>query len=139
MEELDSYRYVLEKPWVDRSWLIVLPGSAETERILVPVARGRVLERKSVAWNGSEWSRVVEDAVYSVRMRELQAESVFQPADLTPSLIVTSWLEAGAEDGMAFDLERSDARQVVEHLRQDAKPERNPLVTEEAAPVQFVA
>jgi hypothetical protein len=84
--------------------------------------------------------------VYAVRLRELQAESVFQPADLTPSLIVTSWLEAGAEDGMAFDLERTDAdlvlehlRQDVEHLRRDAEPERNPLAAEESAPVQFVA
>ena len=121
-------------------------GTADTERVLVPVARGRVLERKTLSWTGSGWSKVVEDAVYSVRMRELQAESVFQPADLTPSLIVTSWLEAGAEGGMAFDLERTDAdlvvehlRQESEHLRQDAKPERNPLVTEETAPVQFVA
>jgi len=146
LEELDSYRYVLEKPWVDRSWLIVLPGPAETERVLVPVARGRVLERRTASWNRSDWSKVVEDAVYAVRLRELQAESVFQPADLTPSLIVTSWLEAGAEDGMAFDLERTDAdlvlehlRQDVEHLRRDAEPERNPLAAEESAPVQFVA
>jgi hypothetical protein len=81
-----------------------------------------------------------------VRLRELQAESVFQPADLTPSLIVTSWLEAGAEGGMAFDLERNDADLVLEHLRKeaeqlphDAEPERDPLAAEESAPVQFVA
>lgn len=139
LEELDSYRYVLEKPWVDRSWLIVLPGPTETERVLVPVARGRVLERTTVSWSGSGWSQEVEDAVYAIRRRELQAETVFQPADLTPSLIVTKWLENGAPDGRAFDLERGDARKVVECLRQDAKPERDPLVSEESAPVRSVA
>jgi excinuclease UvrABC nuclease subunit len=143
LEELDSYRYVLEKPWVDRSWLIVLPGPTETERVLLPVARGRVLERKTVSWSGSGWQEDVEDAVYSVRMCELQAEAVFQPADLTPSLIVTTWLESGAPDGQAFDLERSDGRRVVQLLRreergrQDAKPERDPL--EEPAPIRCVA
>jgi len=139
LEELDSYRYVLEKPRVDRSWLIVLPGPSKTERVLVPVARGRVLERQTVSWSGPGWSEVVEDAVYAVRVRELLAEAVFQPADLTPSLIVTSWLESGAPGGLAFDLERTDARLVVEHLRQDAKPERDPLAAEETAPVRSVA
>jgi excinuclease UvrABC nuclease subunit len=139
LEELDSYRYVLEKPWVDRSWLIVLPGPSESERVLVPVARGRVLERRKVTWGGSGWGNVVEDAIYSVRLRELQAETVFQPADLTPSLIVTTWLEGGAPDGLAFDLERHDARFVVERLRQDAKPERDRFVSEDPAPVRSVA
>jgi hypothetical protein len=72
-------------------------------------------------------------------LRELQAETVFQPADLTPSLIVTTWLEGGAPDGLAFDLERHDARFVVERLRQDAKPERDRFVSEDPAPVRSVA
>lgn len=135
LEELDSYRYVLERPWVDRSWLIVLPGASETERVLVPVARGRVLERRTVPWGGTGWADVVQDTIYSVRLRELQAETVFQPADLTPSLIVTTWLEGGAPEGRVFDLERHDARFVVDRLRLDAKPERDRFVTEDPAPV----
>ena len=139
LEELDSYRHVLEKPWVDRSWLIVLPGPTESERVLVPVARGRVLERQSVTWSDSGCSRAVEDAVYAVRMRELQAEAVFQPADLTPSLIVTAWLESGAPGGLAFDLEQDDARRIMARLRQDTKPERDPFPSRESAPVRSVA
>ena len=138
LEELDSYRFVLERPWVDRSWLIVLPGPSETEKVLVPVARGRVLERRTVPWKGTGWADVVEDAIYSVRLRELQAETVFQPADLTPSLIVTKWLESGAPDGRAFDLGRHDARFVLERLRPDAKPERDRFVSEDSAPVGSV-
>ena len=139
LEELDSYRYALEKLWVDRSWLIVLPGPSETERVLLPVARGRVLKRRTVSWSGPGWSGAVKDACYAVRMRELQAEAVFQPADLTPSLIVTRWLESGAPGGLAFDLEQNDARHVVESLREDAKPERDRFVSEDSAPVRSVA
>jgi hypothetical protein len=106
--------------------------------VLVPVARGRVLERRTVPWGSADWADVVEDAIYSVRLRELQAETVFQPADLTPSLIVTTWLESGAPDGLAFDLERFDARFVVESLRADAKPERDRFVSEDSAPVRSV-
>jgi hypothetical protein len=138
LEELDSYRFVLERPWVDRSWLIVLPGPSEAEKVLVPVARGRVLERRTVPWSGTGWADVVEDAIYSVRLRELQAETVFQPADLTPSLIVTTWLESGAPAGRVFDLERHDARFILERLRPDAKPERDRFVSEEPAPVRSV-
>jgi excinuclease ABC subunit C len=139
LEDLDSYRYVLERPWVDRSWLIVLPGPEEHERVLVPVARGRVLERRRVPWRVSGWKKAVEDAVYSVRMRELQAETVFQPADLTPSLIVTTWLQNGAEGGAAFDLDRSDAALVLDQLLSDARPERDALASESPAPVRSVA
>jgi hypothetical protein len=139
LEELDSYRYALEKPWVDRSWLIVLPAPSETERVLLPVARGTVLERRTVFWSGPGWSSAVEDACYAIRMRELQAEAVFQPADLTPSLIVTRWLESGAPGGLAFDLEQNDARRVVESLGRDAKSERDPFVSEDSAPIRSVA
>lgn len=139
LEDLDSYRFVLEKPWVDRSWLIVLPGASGSDRVLVPVARGRVLERTTVSWSGSAWPKAVEDAVYSVRRRELQAEAVFRPADLTPSLIVTAWLEAGAQGGLAFDLETTDAGRVVERLRRDAKPERSSPAMGKTAPARSVA
>jgi len=103
------------------------------------VARGRVLERRTMSWNGPGWSGAVEDACYAVRTRELQAEAVFQPADLTPSLIVTRWLESGAPDGLAFNLERNEALHIVESLRRDVKPERDPFVSEDSAPVRSVA
>jgi hypothetical protein len=139
LDELDSYRWVLERPWVDRSWLIVLPGPNERERVLVPVARGRVLARRRVSWDAPGWRKGVEDAVYAVRAKELRAEAVFQPAELTPSLIVTGWLESGAEGGRAFDLERLDARAVVRRLESDARPEREPHSSGTTAPVRSVA
>ncbi len=142
LEELDSYYHVLERPWVDRSWLIVLPGAAESERVIIPVARGRVLERRTVSWRSAGWSTVVEDACYAVRLRELQAESVFQPVDLTPSLIVTKWLEEGAPGGRAFDLDELAAGQVVrelEALEAATGPEPDPFTMKEPAPIQCVA
>lgn len=119
LEELDSYRRVLEKPRVDRSWLLVLPGAGPEEGVLIPVARGRVLERRRVSWADCGWARAVEDACYEVRVRELQAEAVFQPRELTPSLIVSAWLEEGAPEGRAFDLDANDTRVVVEDLRRE--------------------
>jgi len=123
LEELDSYRRVLERPWVDRSWLIVLPGAAAGTSVLLPVARGRVLRRRTVRWHADEWREGVEDVCYAVRMRELQAESVFPPAELAPSLIVTSWLESGAPEGLAFDLERHDSASVLRELEANSGPE----------------
>jgi len=142
LEELDSYYHVLERPWVDRSWLIVLPGAAESERVIIPVARGRVLERQTVSWRSAGWATVVEDACYAVRLRELQAESVFQPVDLTPSLIVTKWLEEGAPGGRAFDLDELASGQVVrelETLEAATGPEPDPFTMKEPAPIQCVA
>jgi excinuclease UvrABC nuclease subunit len=119
LEELDSFRRVLEKPWVDRSWLLVLPGAEAGEGVLIPVARGRVLERRRVSWEAPGWPSAVEDACYSVRVRELRAEAVFQPAELTPSLIVSAWLESGAPEGLAFDLDEIETARVVDALRRE--------------------
>jgi hypothetical protein len=61
---------------------------------------------------------------YEVRIEELRAESVFAPAELTPSLIVTAWLEKRKPgEGSVFDLDRLDTTAVIEALRQ-AAPER---------------
>ena len=139
LEELDSYTYVLERPWVDRSWLIVLPGALDSQSVLIPVARGRVLERRLVCWSDSTWRSAVEDACYAVRTRELQAETVFQPADLTPSLIVTTWLEGGAPGGHAFDLDRCDAGQVLSALGKNEETERGRPVSGDPAPFRSVA
>ncbi len=119
LEELDSYRRVLERPWVDRSWLLVLPGSEPDEGVLIPVARGRVLARRRIRWSAGDWDRTVEDACYAVRVQELQAEAVFLPPDLTPSLIVSAWLEEGAPGGRAFDLDASDSTTVMNELRRE--------------------
>ncbi|MCL7971347.1 MAG: hypothetical protein M8866_04520 [marine benthic group bacterium] len=139
LEELDSYRYVLERPWVDRSWLIVLPGALDSQGVLIPVARGRVLDRRLVSWSDSKWRSVVEDACYAVRTRELQAETVFQPADLTPSLIVTNWLEGGAPGGRAFDLDRCDSSEVLSELNRNEETERGHPASGDPTPFRSVA
>ncbi len=119
LAELESYRLALERPSVDRSWLIVLPGAHPGDGVLLPVARGRVLQRRVVSWEEPEWPAAVDDTCYAVRVRELLAESVFRPTELTPSLIVTAWLESGAHEGLAFDLDRSDTGDVVDELRRE--------------------
>jgi excinuclease ABC subunit C len=119
--ELEDYRTVLERPQVDRSWLIVLPGAEPGTGVLLPMARGRVLARQRVRWKDTNWEECVERVCYDVRIEELRAESVFAPAELTPSLIVTAWLDRrGPGEGRAFDLDRLDTGAVVNALRQAA-------------------
>ena len=122
--ELEDYRTVLERPQVERSWLIVLPGAEQGTGILLPMARGRVLPRHRVHWHDGRWQECVERVCYDVRVEELRAESVFAPAELTPSLIVTSWLEKRKPgEGAVFDLDRLDPTAILKALRQ-ATPER---------------
>lgn len=120
LEELEAYRFALESDGRAGSWLIVLPGAADEERVLQPVASGKVLRRRRVAWLPGRWEEAVEDACYAVRVGELQAHSVFPPEEVVPSMLVTRWLEEGAPDGRAFDLRRRDSNQVIEALRRDA-------------------
>ena len=127
--ELEDYRTALERPQVERSWLIVLPGAEPGTGVLLPMARGRVLPRQRVHWHDGNlqegsWHECVERVCYEVRIEELRAESVFAPAELTPSLIVTAWLEKRKPgEGAVFDLDRLDTTAVIEALRQ-AAPER---------------
>jgi hypothetical protein len=116
LEELDSYRHALERPWVDSSWLIVLPAASDGGGVLLPVARGRVLSRRRLMWGETGWRRVVEEACYEVRVAELRAESVFPAAELTRSLIVTAWLENGTAEGRALNLDAMDTRAVLQAL-----------------------
>jgi hypothetical protein len=116
LEDFETYRYALERPWIERSWLIVLPGPEGHEGVLIPVARGRVLKRRRVDWRQPAWRGAVEDTCYAVRVGELMAEAVFPPSELAPSLIVTSWLGAGAHGGMAFDLDDLDTADVITGL-----------------------
>ncbi len=127
LDELEDYRRVLERPQVDRSWLIVLPGHAGGTGVLLPVARGRVLPRAVVSWSDDSWREVVEETCYRVRVEELRAESVFAPADLAPSLLVTAWLERGRPGGgRAFDLDRLDTKDVLLDLEAGADTGRPP-------------
>jgi excinuclease ABC subunit C len=114
--DIETCRRALESPRVDRSWLVVLPGACAAEGVLLPVARGRVLPRRRMRWDEEHWAEAVRDACYRVRVEELRAESVFAPADLTPSLIVTGWMDRGAKEGTVFDLDALDTAEVVRRL-----------------------
>jgi len=116
LEDFETYRYSLERPWIERSWLIVLPGPEGHEGVLVPIARGRVLDRHRVDWRDPSWRDAVTDACYAVRVAELMVESVFPAAELAPSLIVTSWLGSGARGGRTFDLDDLSTSDVVSAL-----------------------
>jgi excinuclease UvrABC nuclease subunit len=118
LRELEGYRSMLERPQVERSMLIVLPGAEPDGGLLLPVARGRVMKRTRIRWSDVQWSEVVSRVCYEVRIEELRAESVFAPAQLTPSLIVSSWLERRtADEGRVFDLDRLDAGSIVKALQ----------------------
>jgi len=118
LRELEGYRSMLERPQVERSTLIVLPGAEPGSGLLLPVARGRVMERTRIHWNDEEWPETLSRVCYEVRIEELRAESVFAPAQLTPSLIVSSWLERrGSNEGRVFDLDRLDAPSIVKALQ----------------------
>lgn len=118
LRELEGYRSMLERPQVERSTLIVLPGAEPGSSLLLPVARGRVLKRTRIDWQDAEWPEVLSRVCYDVRIEELRAESVFAPAQLTPSLIVSSWLERRrSNEGRVFDLDRLDAGSIVKALQ----------------------
>ena len=109
---------MLERPQVERSTLIVLPGAEPDNGLLLPVSRGRVMARTRIRWTDAEWPEVLSRVCYEVRIEELRAESVFAPAQLTPSLIVSSWLERRrSNEGRVFDLDLLDARAIVESLQ----------------------
>lgn len=131
-EELASFRPALRRLPVDRSRLIVLPGAGADERVLVPIARGRVLERSSIDVSADGWTDDVEEVCYRVRVAELRAESAFPVEALTLTLIVNRWLarrrtEARETDGtgsepddrddFVFDLDTVDAPVIVDRLR----------------------
>lgn len=123
LDTLEDRRRFLERPWLDRSWLVLLPHARPGRRVLVPVARGRVLPRREVAWEDPLRRRTtVKDVCYAVRVAELQAEPVFPPEELAPSLIVTRWLEDGADGGRAVELDGLSADQAVRALEDGKAP-----------------
>lgn len=143
LDELESHRWALERPALERSWLLVLPHAREGRRLLLPVARGRVLEGRSApdpeapdpeapapqASNPQapdfeardprrrdRWRQAVKDVLYAVRVAELRAPAALPARELVPGLIVTRWLDKGAEGGRAVELEDDDADSVLERL-----------------------
>lgn len=118
-EELDSYRPGLQRPTLDRSGLIVLPAVRPGHLALVPLARGRVLDRASINLQGPHWRRRLEDVCYGIRIEELRTESAFPVAALTLTLIVSAWVRDGEKDGRLFDLDRGTAPQIVAALERE--------------------
>jgi hypothetical protein len=114
--ELDSYRPGLQRPSVDHSQLIVLPAAEPGHRVLVPVARGRVLPLTTINRQRPDWSERLKDVCYRIRLEELRAESAFPVSELTLTLIVSAWVRDGAKDGRVFDLERMSGGDVVAAL-----------------------
>lgn len=109
IEELEECRFAMEDGGGDRSWLIVLPAVDEGMRVVQPVAAGRVLERRAIAWVDGAWHEAVEDACYAVRVAELRAPAVLSPGDSVPSVMVRRWLEEGSPGGISIDLTDRDA------------------------------
>lgn len=122
LDELEEYRFALGPGRRERSWLIVLPGASEGTGVLQPVARGRVLPRRTVDWQRAAWESAVEDLCYAIRVAELRARSVLDPRESVPSLMVERWLEDGAPDGIALDLDRLDTAGAVTRLRRATFP-----------------
>jgi hypothetical protein len=116
-QELDSYRHGLQRPTTNRSCLIVLPAAAPSRRVLVPVARGRVLARSRLDVGRPDWTERLEDVCYQIRLEELRTESAFPVAELTLALIVSAWVRDGGKEGVMFDLERLSAQDVIEDLK----------------------
>ncbi len=140
LDELEGHRWALERPALERSWLLMLPAAREGRRRLLPVARGRVLEARTAPWPGGNgggigsgegtatggdadrrtrdrWRQAVGDALYAVRVAELRAPAALPARELVPGLIVTRWLEKGAEGGRVVELtDGADRREVAERL-----------------------
>ncbi len=116
LAELEADRAALERPWVEGTWLGVLPHHRAGRAVLLPFVRGRVLSRRALAWGDPGWATAVEDACYAARVAALRAEPVLEPAELVPGLLVTAWLLDGAPEGLALDLDRLDDRTIVSRL-----------------------
>lgn len=104
---LEDDRMALESPWVEGTWLVVLPHAEPGRGVLLPFARGRALARRAVDWREPDWPERVADAGYAARVAALRAEPVPEPAALVPSLIVTNWMLDGSPGGLPLDLDRT--------------------------------
>ena len=118
LDALEEERATLERPWVERSWMIVLPHAKAGRSVLIAMVRGRVLPAREMDWEADD-AEVVADACYAARVAELTAPSVLEPSELVPSLIVSGWLMDGAPGGMVLDLDRWSDAEVVSRLTAD--------------------
>jgi excinuclease UvrABC nuclease subunit len=118
LDALEEERATLERPWVERSWMIVLPHAEAGRSVLIAMVRGRVLPAREVDWESDD-AEAVADACYAARVAELRAPSVLEPSELVPSLIVSGWLMDGAPGGVVLDLDRWSDAEVVSRLAAD--------------------
>jgi excinuclease UvrABC nuclease subunit len=118
LDELEEERATLERPWVERSWMIALPHARRGWSLLIAMVRGRVLAGREVGWEEAGIGAVA-DACYAARIAELRAEAVLEPAELVPSLIVSGWLMDGAPGGIVLDLDRLTDAEVARRLAAD--------------------
>lgn len=117
LEEFSELRFLLERGPAERSWLLVLPAADGERRVLVPVARGRPLRRREVAWEAGRWETAVDDACYAIAVAELQSGGTFGARELVPALIVARWLAEGAPGGVALPIDGAQSAALVERLR----------------------
>lgn len=115
LSELEAQRNALEKPWLAGTWLIVLPHAESGRGVLVPVANGRVLPRRTVDWN-RVWIDDVSDTCYAARVAELAAEATLEPSAVATSLIVTNWLLDGGPGGLFLDLSRLAECEIIAQM-----------------------
>ncbi len=118
LDALEEARATLDRPWVDRSWMIALPHARPGRSVLIAMVRGRVLPAREVDWR-ENGAAAVADACYAARVAELRSPSVLEPFELVPSLIVSGWLMDGARGGVVLDLDRSSDAEVVSGLAVD--------------------
>jgi excinuclease ABC subunit C len=119
LDELESERAGLERPWIERSWIVALPHARPGHSVLIGFVRGRVLPAREVDWEEEKRDADVADACYAARVAELRAEAVLEPAELALSLIVSGWLMDGAPGGVALDLDRLSDAEVAGRLAAD--------------------
>jgi excinuclease UvrABC nuclease subunit len=113
LDALEEERATLERPWVERSWMIALPHARPGRSVLIAMVRGRVLPAREAQWDDDG---AVADACYAARVAELRAPAVLEPSELVPSLIVSGWLMDGAPGGVVLDLDRLGDAEVVRCL-----------------------
>ena len=119
LDELEEERAALERPWVERSWMVGLPHARPGRSVLIGMVRGRVLPGREVDWAEPSRDAAVADACYAARVAELACASVLEPAELVASLIVSGWLMDGAPGGVALDLDRLSDVEVGRRLAAD--------------------
>ncbi|HET6363404.1 MAG TPA: hypothetical protein VFH11_15315 [Gemmatimonadota bacterium] len=118
LDALEEERATLERPWVERSWMIALPHAQPCRTVLIAMVRGRVLPTREVDWEERDRDAIAA-ACYAARVAELMAPSVMEPSELVPSLIVSGWLMDGAPGGVVLDLDRWSDAEVVRRLAAD--------------------